>query len=66
MPHSSRFQLDELPTFLGGTCQCSGGCVMGLANDQKEFNLEVSILRQTGNGYDALLTAPPFSGKGGG
>lgn len=31
------FDLSDLPTFLGGKCNCSGkGCVAGVPNDQKE------------------------------
>jgi hypothetical protein len=38
-----RFSVDDVPTFLGGKCRCpaTGGCVLGLANEQKESNLEV-------------------------
>ena len=34
---SVRFRLEDLPTFLGGTCRCTsrGGCVAGVPNDQK-------------------------------
>lgn len=32
----AEFEPASVPTFLGGTCDCEGGCVPGIPNDQKE------------------------------
>jgi len=32
-PHAMQYmKFEDLPTFLGGTCECEGGCIGGVAN----------------------------------
>ena len=36
-PFVSKYcNVDELPTFLGGKCECEGGCIPGLPNHMEE------------------------------
>eukprot|EP00123_Amoebidium_parasiticum_P000985 comp11950_c0_seq1/m.6625 comp11950_c0_seq1/g.6625 ORF comp11950_c0_seq1/g.6625 comp11950_c0_seq1/m.6625 type:complete len:317 (-) comp11950_c0_seq1:32-982(-) len=35
-PHPHTFEASVIPTFVGGTCSCKGGCVPGVSNDMKE------------------------------
>lgn len=44
--HRSHFDVEHLPSFLGGRCHChdSAGCIPGMANEQSVTNLEVRRL----------------------
>ena len=58
---SVRFRLEDLPTFLGGTCRCTarGGCVAGMPNDQKApaSAAGAAVTVSAGSVHEVVLTA---------
>ena len=58
---SARFRMEQLPTFLGGTCRCTaaGGCVCGVPNDRTAPAVASGTAVSVGAGaaHEVALTA---------
>lgn len=51
-PFAKHVKMETIPTFMGGTCRCSPGCICGVPNDQKTM-----VARKDGDGLIAANVA---------
>jgi hypothetical protein len=71
-PYASKhIAIENIPSYLGGTCRCDGGCIVGMKNDQTEVlvpsaeqvgkvNLLIDELRAKEREQFRLYLEPPL------